>query len=126
MPATAEIFENGRILKYVVSDPWTMDDIVHITREGKQIYDTSPQRVHLLADLTGTRRVPPGFLSVRNVPDLNHPNSGHIALVGAAGVVRAMVELVARIFPGDKVGYYETEAEALAYLRSLIDETAAC
>jgi hypothetical protein len=122
MPATAELLEEGHILKYVVSDPWTMDDIYHITREGKQVYDNSPHRVHLIVDVTQTHRVPPSFLSVRNVPDLNHPNSGHIAVIGAAGMVKIMVDLVARFFPGDKVTYFSGEAEALDYLQGVIAE----
>lgn len=121
MPATADLIENGHVLKYVVTEPWSMEDIYHITRRGKQVYDTSPHRIHLLADVTGIRKVPPGFLSVRHVPDLNHPNSGHIALVGAEGLFKLMAELVARFFPAEKVGYYNSEEEALSHIRSLID-----
>lgn len=58
------------------------------------------------------------------MPDLNHPNSGHIAVIGAAGMVKIMVDLVARFFPGDKVTYFKSEAEALEFLRGMIaDET---
>jgi hypothetical protein len=119
MPVTAESIENGHILKYTVTDPWTMEDVTAATRLGKQIYDASPHLVHVLVDVSQTRRIPRGFMGIRHVPDLKHPNSGHIAVVGAAGLMRAAAELLGYFVPGGKSRCFDTEADALAWLLSL-------
>lgn len=120
MPVTTEFIENGHVLKCTLSDFWTMEDIYQIARDRKPACIASPFRVHVLVDMTQISHVPPGFLSVRSRVDWNHSNSGHIAIAGAVGMVRLMIELVVRLLPGNKASLFDTEADAVEHLRSLI------
>ncbi len=122
MPASIELCEDGRILHYVFTGPWTLDDMVVVTPQGKAYYDQSSHKIHVLLDVTQARRVPPGVLTARNNPDLTHPNSGHIVVVGASGVVKAMGDLIVKAIGTRKVSFHENVDAAWAYLRSLIAE----
>jgi hypothetical protein len=120
MPTTVALIEDGHIIHYVFADPWTLDDMVLITREGKHFYDRSDHKIHVLLDVSRTRKVPPGILTARNNPDMTHPNSGHIAIVGAAGIIKAIGELIVKTTNMSKIGFYTSEQEAWVYLRQLI------
>jgi hypothetical protein len=124
MPATVTLEEDKHILHYVFADPWTLDDMVLITREGKQYYDRSDHKIHVLLDVTQTRKVPPGILTARNNPDVTHPNSGHIAIVGAAGIIKAIGEMIVKTTNMSKIGFYTSEQDAWVHLRQLIAEEA--
>lgn len=122
MPASVELTENGHVLHYVFTDPWTLEDMVVVTRQGKLHYDQSAHKIHVLLDVTQARRVPPCVLTARSNPDLTHSNSGHIVIVGASGVVKAMGDLIVKVIGTKKVSFHEDETEAWASLRAIIAE----
>jgi len=125
MPASVELRENGRVLYYVFTEPWTLDDMRAVTRKARPLYDAARTKVHVLFDARGMSSLPSGLLTARNNPDVRHPNSGHIAMVGASPLVHMIAETITRISRFNRIKFFQTEDEAWAYLRQVIaDEDA--
>jgi hypothetical protein len=58
----------------------------------------------------------------RQSPSFSHPNAGHVMIIGANSLVAATARAAMRIIRFDKFHFVETEAEAMANIRSIIAE----
>jgi hypothetical protein len=120
MPVTMEYVENGRVLLYTFTDPWDAQDLMGFYAETRAYLDKAEHKVHTLVDVRNARRVPTRVMDLRRGPDWSHPNSGHVAVVGAATAISIFVQAVFRISRFDRVQFFNTMDEAWTYLRKLI------
>src|SRR5262249_17505630 len=125
MPVELELKENGRVMLWRFSDPWSLVELKPLTLQARDIFQKATFTVHSMADLRQARRVPSGVLSTRQVTTWQHARSGQLVLLGASAFARLMMETVFRIARFDRFRFFEDEAEALAYLRGLIAEETA-
>jgi hypothetical protein len=121
MPVTVKFLEGEHVFYMKIEDPWTMDHIATAFDEAVPHFDKATFKVHTLANVTSTRNLPPGVLSIRQGnPTLVHPNRGHAAVVGANNFVKSIGDAVTRIARFKSVQFFNTEEDAWAYLRKLI------
>jgi hypothetical protein len=121
MPVTMEPCENGHVLRFFISEPWTAREMASVYPASRAYHDKAPHKVHSLL-IVEARQVPPGLLQLRQgPPSLVHPNSGQTVVVGAGAVIRTISEVIFKILRYDRGKFFNTEEEALAYLRQVID-----
>ncbi len=120
MPVTLEMIENGRCFRYVISDPWKIADFTATFAEAKAVLDASPYRVHGVANLHATAKDPMGVLNIRKHPSFSHPNSGYTAFCHATLLARRVTETALRIARFNRMKFFNTEEEGLAFLHELM------
>ncbi|MCE7948410.1 MAG: hypothetical protein DYG88_13385 [Chloroflexi bacterium CFX4] len=124
MPVFQSLEENGRILRVQFVDPWRSEEMVAQFPEAKRIYDSATETVHLLIDMTRNRNGSPNALRAREAPAVNHPMAGEIAVYGASPFIKTLGAVVFRLARIENAKFFNTEAEALAYLRQKIGQAA--
>ena len=121
MPITAEFSEQGHVFWLKITDPWTMHEIAAVFHDAMPHFDAATYKIHTLANVTETKSLPSGVLSIRQGnPTLIHPNRGHAVVVGANSFVKSIGDVVTRIAKFKSVQFHNTEEQAWAYLRQLI------
>lgn len=119
MPIELDILENGHVLRYLMTDPWTIEDYEPILERDIMHRESVNHKVHNLT-IAKLRTVPAGALRARNAPTFNHPTAGHLAMVGAPQLVRSFTEIVLKLAHYERVKFFDTEEEALEHLRGVI------
>src|SRR5439155_7135382 len=119
MPVKQELIENGRILQVTFTDPWTVNEMTALFPQAQQYYDNAHQKIHMLIDMQ-SRYGTQGALRARQAPGLFHRNSGQIAVAGANALARSLGEAVFRLARFSRARFFDSEADALAYLRQVI------
>ncbi len=120
MPVTMEICEAGHVLRFVYTDPWILPDMLAFYPASDAYFTRAPHRVHTLCRYDA-RQIPLGVLQLRHgAPSLVHPNSGHLVIVSSWIALRAIVGVVFRIANYDRGKFFDTEEEALAFLRQVV------
>ncbi len=117
MPITPCIVENGHVVKQVVVDPWTVNDLISAGEFERKHLDHASHSVHLLVDLSASRHAPPDVLWVRREPSTKHPRVGYLVFVGAVGWLRVIITISLRVMRFARFRFFETETDALAFLR---------
>src|SRR4051794_17017846 len=98
MPITFELCENGYAIHIKVSDPWTTQELLAMYEAERPLFDQAVNIIHTLVDLTGSRQVPSNVLSARKgSPHIEHPNKGHLVIVGASPLAQTLVETAVRV-----------------------------
>lgn len=120
MPITQVLEENGRILRVIFVDPWSAEEMLKEFEDTKHYLDKATRPIHLLADMRGANRTTPGAMRAREAPMLHHPMGGQVAVFGMNPVGRTLAETVFRLIRFRRARFFDSEAEALAYLRGLI------
>ena len=120
MPAQVALEENGYLLHYTYSDPWTIAEMEQVNGESLKYYNEAKHKLHVLVDIRGSKNAPSGMLRARNNPDLKHPNGGQIAVVGAAGVVKSVGEVLLRLSRFDRALFFDSMEPALEYIQGEI------
>jgi hypothetical protein len=121
MPAHLEVKEDDRVLHYTVSEPWTLNDMLELNRQARDVYEAANHKVHVLVNVSAVGNVPPGFVRARSNPDFTHPNAGYIAVVGASLLIRSMSDLILRLARFNRLTFFDTEDAAWAYLHKVMD-----
>jgi hypothetical protein len=119
MPVTLDLHDEGRIMVLVVEDPWTMNDLKATYPIAQAHLDSAPYKVHTLADLRNMHTVPPNALWDRRSPNITHPNSGLLAVVGGSMFARSLAETAFRIMNFKRVRFFDNVEGAWAYLREV-------
>jgi hypothetical protein len=122
MPVTQELIENGRILLVTFSDPWTAQEMLSLFPESRRFYDAAERPIHMLIDVRQARVSTPSALRAREAPALKHPMGGDVAVVGAASIIRTFGEMTFRLARFDRVAFFDTYEEGLAFLKARIAE----
>src|SRR5690348_10673364 len=97
MPAQVTLEENGYLLHYVYSDPWTIADMEAVNALSLKHYNAATHKLNVLVDISGSKNAPAGMLRARNNPDLKHRNSGKIAVVGANTLIKGVGEALLKL-----------------------------
>ncbi len=120
MPIRQVLEEDGRIVRVTFTDPWSAEEMLKEFESTKHYRDKATRPIHLLADMTTANRTTPGALRAREAPVLHHPMGGQVAVFGMNPVGRTLAETVFRLIRFRRACFFNSEAEALAYLRELI------
>ncbi len=121
MPMTMKPRDGGHILHFVFTNPWTLTDVVHVFERDQAFRDRATTIVHALVDCSEIRTLPPGTLNVARLsPSFNHRTKGHIAAFCASKSIQVIGNLLARLVHMKDMKFFNTEEEALAYLRQVI------
>ena len=122
MPVILELIENGRCLHYSLSEPWQIGEFTATFAEAKAALDRSPYPVHGLVNLLARSRERTGVLAIRKHPSFSHPNSGYVVFCNATMLARRVIETALTLAHFNRVKFFTTEAEGLAFLRALMTE----
>jgi hypothetical protein len=126
MPIQMALVENGRVLYYVITDLWTVSELMAVYEQNAAIRDRSTQTIHTLVNLTDARHLPHGTLQARNYsPDASHRTAGFILLVGAHSYLRTILALALQLLRRDRFKFVNTEEEAWAIMRDILRDEAA-
>src|SRR5947207_7833780 len=125
MPVSLDILEDGRIIRVVFADPFKSGDMYPLFQQDKLHRDQYQQehpgrKVHLMVDFRQVKSLAQGFLQARQSPSLSHPTSGSVAVIGANSMTRSVVEAILRVTHFDRTKFFNSEEEALTYLRKVI------
>jgi hypothetical protein len=122
MPVKMELCENDRVMYWVFTDPWEVADLTAHYDQAKINLDSALHKLHSLANVERSRRMPTGILQARKGPDWNHPNSGQVVLVGASPIIKGLFETIMILVHFKRVRMFDHEEEGWQYLRQLIAE----
>jgi hypothetical protein len=122
MPAIMEPLDDGRILLYRVTPPWSIEEVLEIYRDIEAFFDQAASTVHVLIDLSQLDIIHAGALRARHTPFGTHPNVGKIATVTGNDITRILAQSVIRLSRTDKVKLFSNPDEALSYLRQMVKE----
>jgi len=122
MPITQEIRENGYVIFYVMTDPWTLPEMLNLFAAETVYRDQVGHQVHTLVDLTETHTAPAsGLIGMRHkAPSLVHPTAGQFVVIGANTFMHMVGQTIFNLLGFDKGKFVNTEEEAWTYLRSII------
>jgi hypothetical protein len=120
MPVIRTDLETGHVLKYTITDPWKITDLLTLFPADIAYRDQAQFKVHTLINAAGAYRVPPGWLNTRTAPGLIHPNSGQFVVVGLHPTARRLLDVLVKIIHYDRMRIFETDDAALVYLREVI------
>ncbi len=120
MPVNMEMIENGRVIRYVISDPWRIVDFTATFPEAKTILDAALYPVHGVVNLYAAAKDPMGVLNVRKHPSFSHVNGGYTAFCHASLLARRITETALRIARFNRYKFFDTEQEGMAFVRELM------
>src|SRR5258708_8007389 len=79
MPVSLELIENGRVFRYVISDPWRIVDFTATFPQAKAVLDAAQHPVHGVVNLYAAAKDPIGVLNIRQHPSFSHVNVRYTA-----------------------------------------------
>lgn len=124
MPIEISFDADKGLIRYDLSDPLTMEELLEAYGEEKQFRDSSELTVHSIVDMTNVKRIPPNWLTAKAGPGLTHPRSGVIMFVGLSFGLKIIVTTIMRITGYQRMQAFDSVEEALAYFETLQDEEA--
>jgi hypothetical protein len=119
MSVEFSILEDGYVVRYGLSDPWTYEEYEEALESDVAHRESVNHKVHNLL-IAKVRTVPAGVLKARGAPAFTHRTAGQLAIVGTNQIVRAFSEAVMRLAHFDRAKFFDTEDQALDYLRGII------
>jgi hypothetical protein len=128
MAATIEIRDNGYVVQVVMADPYKGSDLVPLYEADRRHRDAFQQqhpgeKVDLIVDLSRATNPAQGFLQTRQTPSISHPTANYVLIVGANSFMRAMCETIIRITRYNRVKFFDTQDQALAFSREMRTQT---
>src|SRR5258708_35539893 len=109
MPMTMEPREDGRILRFVFTNPWNLTDVAQVFEKDQAFRDRATTTVHALVDCSDIDTLPPGTLNVARLsPSYNHRTKGHIAAFCASKSIQVIGNLLALLVPLHDMKFFKT------------------
>lgn len=121
MPVTLEMADK-RVMVLTLTAPWNVGELMAVYPEEQKIYDAATDKVFAIVNLTNMGNIPAGALRARVSPQVTHPMSGQVCIVGANAVARTMAETVFKLTRFNRIMFFKTEAEAWAFLRPQLEK----
>ena len=121
MPILIDLIENGHVVQYTVSDPWSPSEILPAKEQSHVIFGKAQHKLHVIADLRGAS-LNLGLLNAvqQVIGGEPLPNSGEVVVLGIGRMMRMIASPILKIAAGsDPVSFFDTQQEALTYLRKL-------
>ncbi|MEP7285273.1 MAG: hypothetical protein ABI947_05840 [Chloroflexota bacterium] len=123
MPVSMELREQGHVTYYVLADPWLITDLTSLYPRDNRYRNTVDFKVHTVMNFGDVRHIPANVITAKqDAPAFEHPASGQLLMIGANSFVRIMAETIFRLAHYKRASFYNTEAEAWAYIRQVIAE----
>ncbi|MCA9906938.1 MAG: hypothetical protein KC547_23945 [Anaerolineae bacterium] len=97
-----------------------MEEILEAYKKERAFRDSTPNTVHSIVDMSQVARIPKNWLTAKAGPGFSHPRSGIIILVGLTPGLRIILQVILRFTKYPRLRYFETRAEAEAFVRDLI------
>ena len=124
MPVTFDLREQGRVIYFKISEPWTMQEVLDGFTQTQairdKIYAEDPQRrVHSLIDLMEVTNAAPGVLRSRRAPGITHPGRGEYVVAASYLLARDLMATVFKVMHIDGKLFSSLD-EAWAYLRPFL------
>lgn len=123
MPVNIQFSEDRRYIIYTIDDPVKIEDLLESYETEREYRDSVDYVVHSIVDMSDIKRIPPNWLTAKAGPGLTHPRSGEMVLVGISRGLRIIINTIFRITRYNKMKFFDTRAEADAYMQQLIQET---
>ncbi|HVO42721.1 MAG TPA: hypothetical protein VMT34_08865 [Aggregatilineales bacterium] len=123
MPIRIDQIENGHIVRFVIDDPWSADEIPEAKETARALFRQARHTVHALADLRHAAMSMALVMAAQQVIGGEpFPNAGQIAVVGISSLMRFMAAPILRLSGGaDTVSFFDTSEQAVQYLRRCIE-----
>jgi hypothetical protein len=122
MPIHKELRADGRILYLVFTDEWSIRDVIDSHAIDREAMDRATHKIHTVLHMK-SQKVPEGLFSMwHSSPTLHHPNSGHLFIINAPPVIRAMAEDMFALSGYKNAHFFENEADTWALLDQLMVE----
>lgn len=119
MPITFQFSSEKSLITLTITDPWTVGELDQVYESEKPIFDAAGDvKVNTLVDIRNMHSIPPRALTRRNSPNITHPNSGRVVVVGANAFARNLASAAFNLAGFDKAQFVATLEEARAYLES--------
>ncbi|MCC6613333.1 MAG: hypothetical protein IT320_07625 [Anaerolineae bacterium] len=122
MPVDIEFTHDQHVLVYQISDPFEIEELLEAYKKEKDFRDSTPNTVHSIVDLSQVTKIPKNWLTAKAGPGFSHPRSGTMILVGLTPGLKLLVQVILRIMKYSRLKYFDTRAEAEAYLADLLAE----
>ena len=122
MPVSLETRENGHVQYYVVTDPWTVTDLVSHYPVDKIYRDSVPFKVHTVVNIKDSHQLPPGVMDARRGSAGLTPTSGLLIVFGANPIAKLLIETAVRLARYSKLRFFDTEDDAWNFIRQWIAE----
>jgi hypothetical protein len=125
MPVSLELEENGTLLVWKFSDPWTVPELVVHYPKTAEYFNNAQNTIHSLIDFRNVRTLPANVFSARNTTTWNHPRSGQMVILGASPLIKNLLEVILKLVRFERIRFFESEEEARAYIRACNEKVAA-
>lgn len=113
--------ENGHVLYYTFTDPWSAAEIGPRTMEAARYCGEARFKVHSIFDLRASKNIPTGVINARrDIAVLNHPNAGYTAIVGATRLARSVADILKNLIRFDRMLFFDSADEAWTFIRQAI------
>ncbi len=123
MPVHLQLSDSQRYLIYEISEPFVLDELMQAYEQERQYRDSLPHTVHSIVDMSQLKRIPANWLTAKAGPGLKHPRSGEILFVGVSVGIQMIVDVVFRITGNKRMKFFNTRAEADAYMAQLVGQS---
>ena len=125
MPITMELREHNRVMYYEITDPWRLSEVYTCYDLNNELRNQYEHKIHTIANVSVMREIPIDALSLRlRSPDLLHPRSGTVFMVGPSPIARSIIELIASLSNPRKIRVIATEEEAWNAVRAMLEREA--
>ena len=123
MPVNVQFSEDRRYIIYTIDDPVKIEDLLESYETEREYRNSVDYVVHSIVDMSDIKRIPPNWLTAKAGPGLTHPHSGEMVFVGISRGLRIILNTIFRITRYNKMKFFDTRAEADAYMQQLVLET---
>ena len=121
MPINLELIENSHIVWFRVDGSWQSDDILKVKADAHRVFSEAPNTLHALVDLRNAKVNLALIQATQQIIGGEPlPNSGQIAVVGVARLMRMLVEPILRVISTDPISFFDNIDDAQKHLRRYI------
>jgi hypothetical protein len=113
--------EEKTIIRQQLIGDWTYNDYIASAAETQTLTASVPHTVHVIVDFSASTSYPTRLLSAGPGLDRNLPtNQGTVTLIQCPPYVRAVFDIVVKLYPkiGANSAYVESLEEAYAFIRA--------
>jgi hypothetical protein len=103
----------------------TRADLREVEAELQRCLDKTQQPMHLLINLTEMTKLGIDLKQTKQAIGFTHPKIGRVVLFGGDLATRSLLTILARFTASDRLRYFGSEADAMAYLQKVIAENPA-
>ncbi len=91
--------EQHTIVRFTFIGRWDWNDFYNASAQSHELIEQVSHNVDLLIDLRNSQMLPENMLSHLNrLPQIAHPNTGAVVIVGANKVMQALSDLYVRVY----------------------------